>query len=95
MLRSAFADTGAAAGSGVGYFALVEGVIFVVILFLGLAYVWAKGDLDWVLSYTGKQYQPPERRPRVRPANVAEIEAERGAASAKAPAEPETVEAAG
>jgi NADH-quinone oxidoreductase subunit A len=93
VLRSAFADTGAAAGSGVGYFALVEGVIFVVILFLGLAYVWAKGDLDWVLSYTGKHYQPPERRPRVRPANVAEIEAAR--ASEAVPAEPETVEAAG
>lgn len=94
VLRSAFEDSGAAAGSGVGYFALVEGVVFVAILFLGLAYVWAKGDLDWVLSYTGKRYQPPERRARVRPANVAEIEAERGAA-AKAPAETETVEAAG
>jgi NADH-quinone oxidoreductase subunit A len=93
VLRSAFADTGAAAGSGVGYFALVEGVVFVVILFLGLAYVWAKGDLDWVLSYTGKRYQPPDRRTRVRPANVGEIEAAR--ASEAAPAEPETVEAAG
>lgn len=93
VLRSAFADTDAAAGSGVGYFALVEGVVFVVILFLGLAYVWAKGDLDWVLSYTGKPYQPPERRTRVRPVNVAEIEAAR--ASEAAPAEPETVEAAG
>ena len=93
VLRSAFADTGAAAGSGVGYFALVEGVVFVVILFLGLAYVWAKGDLDWVLSYTGKRYQPPDRRTRVRPANVAEIEAAR--ASEAAPAEAETVEAAG
>lgn len=92
VLRDSFADTGAAAGSGVGYFALVEGVIFVVVLFLGLAYVWAKGDLDWVLSYTGARYQPPERRTRVRPANVAEIEAEREAA---APAKAETVEAAG
>ena len=31
-----------------GYFALAEGVIFTVVLFLGLIYVWAKGDLDWV-----------------------------------------------
>ena len=46
------ADTGAAAaGTGVGAFALVEGVLFIVILFLGLAYVWAKGDLDWVLAW--------------------------------------------
>ena len=96
VLRSAFADTGAAAGSGIGYFALVEGVVFVVILFLGLAYVWAKGDLDWVLSYTGARYQPPERRPRVRPANVADIEAALEAESAtQAPAAGETVEAAG
>jgi NADH-quinone oxidoreductase subunit A len=97
VLRSAFADTGAAAGSGVGLFALVEGVVFVLILFLGLAYVWAKGDLDWVLSYSGPRYQPPERRERIRPANVADIEAQREAAleAAKAPPQSEPVEAAG
>lgn len=31
-----------------GYFALAEVLIFVLILLLGLAYVWAKGDLDWI-----------------------------------------------
>lgn len=31
-----------------GWFALTEMVLFVVILALGLAYVWAKGYLDWV-----------------------------------------------
>ncbi|CCH51406.1 NADH-ubiquinone/plastoquinone oxidoreductase chain 3 [Fibrisoma limi BUZ 3] len=31
-----------------GWFALTEAVLFVVILGLGLAYVWAKGYLDWV-----------------------------------------------
>lgn len=31
-----------------GEFALIEAVIFVVILFIGLVYAWAKGDLDWV-----------------------------------------------
>ncbi|GAB3576704.1 NADH-quinone oxidoreductase subunit A [Spirosoma luteolum] len=31
-----------------GWFALTEVVLFVVILALGLAYVWAKGYLDWV-----------------------------------------------
>lgn len=31
-----------------GWFALTEAILFVVILTLGLAYVWAKGYLDWV-----------------------------------------------
>jgi NADH-quinone oxidoreductase subunit A len=33
---------------GLGMLALVEGLIFIVILMVGLAYVWAKGDLQWV-----------------------------------------------
>ena len=47
VLKDAAADTGAAQGTGIGVFVLVEGILFIVILFLGLAYVWAKGDLDW------------------------------------------------
>ena len=31
-----------------GVFAFVEGLIFIAILVVGLAYVWAKGDLSWV-----------------------------------------------
>ena len=31
-----------------GWFALTEAVLFVAVLGLGLAYVWAKGYLDWV-----------------------------------------------
>lgn len=31
-----------------GLFAFVEGLIFIAILALGLAYVWAKGDLEWI-----------------------------------------------
>jgi NADH-quinone oxidoreductase subunit A len=31
-----------------GWFALTEAVLFVGVLALGLAYVWAKGYLDWV-----------------------------------------------
>ncbi|UFH53833.1 NADH-quinone oxidoreductase subunit A [Spirosoma sp. KNUC1025] len=31
-----------------GWFALAEAILFVIILALGLAYVWAKGYLDWV-----------------------------------------------
>jgi NADH-quinone oxidoreductase subunit A len=43
---------------GVGYFALIEGFIFISILFLGLAYVWAKGDLSWTAEYQGEDYHP-------------------------------------
>jgi NADH-quinone oxidoreductase subunit A len=31
-----------------GAFAFIEGLIFVAILVVGLAYVWRKGDLAWV-----------------------------------------------
>jgi NADH:ubiquinone oxidoreductase subunit 3 (subunit A) len=31
-----------------GPFAFVEGLIFIVILAIGLAYVWKKGDLAWI-----------------------------------------------
>ena len=31
-----------------GWIAFVEGLIFIAILMVGLAYVWAKGDLQWV-----------------------------------------------
>lgn len=34
--------------SGRGLFAFVEILVFVGILFLGLVYAWAKGDLEWV-----------------------------------------------
>jgi len=32
----------------IGPFAFIEMAVFVAILLLGLAYVWSKGDLDWV-----------------------------------------------
>ncbi len=32
---------------GLGWFAFIEMTIFVLILLAGLAYVWAKGDLQW------------------------------------------------
>jgi NADH-quinone oxidoreductase subunit A len=31
-----------------GAFAFIEGLIFIGILLVGLAYVWKKGDLEWV-----------------------------------------------
>jgi NADH-quinone oxidoreductase subunit A len=33
---------------GMGWFAFVEILIFISILLLGLAYVWVKGDLEWI-----------------------------------------------
>jgi len=30
-----------------GWFAFIEMIIFIVILFMGFVYLWAKGDLDW------------------------------------------------
>ncbi len=33
-----------------GPFAFIEGLIFIGILVAGLAYVWKKGDLEWVKS---------------------------------------------
>lgn len=38
---------------GRGVFALVEVLVFVVILLLGLVYVWVKGDLEWIRSIKG------------------------------------------
>lgn len=34
--------------SGQGLFAFIEILLFIGILFLGLIYAWAKGDLEWV-----------------------------------------------
>ena len=95
VLGDAVADRGAAQGAGIGAFALVEGILFIVILFLGLAYVWAKGDLDWVLTYSASTYQPPDRRPKVHMPQVKELEAALEAHKAAQPAPaPEGEEAA-
>ena len=32
---------------GLGMFAFIEMVVFLIILLVGFAYVWVKGDLDW------------------------------------------------
>jgi NADH-quinone oxidoreductase subunit A len=92
-LREALRGTGAAAGTSIGLFALVEGVLFIAILFLGLAYVWAKGDLDWVLAYRGEGYRPSVPHRRVVIPTVAELEAATRAEPAP-PAADETEEAA-
>jgi NADH-quinone oxidoreductase subunit A len=38
---------------GRGVFALLEVLVFVVILLVGLIYVWVKGDLEWIRSIKG------------------------------------------
>jgi NADH-quinone oxidoreductase subunit A len=75
VLHHAVHDTGAAAGMGLGAFALIEGVLFITILFLGLAYVWIKGDLDWVLAWKHTHYSPPSERPRIHLPSVKDLEA--------------------
>ncbi len=35
----------------IGLLAFVEMLIFIAILLVGLAYVWAKGDLEWIRSF--------------------------------------------
>jgi NADH-quinone oxidoreductase subunit A len=85
VLGDAVADRGAAQGAGIGAFVLLEGLLFVLILFLGLAYVWAKGDLDWVLSYRHSTYQPPDRRAKIGLPAVKEIEAALDAQKAAEP----------
>ena len=51
----------------IGLWAVAKGALFIVILFFGLITVWAKGDLDWVMSYDGPKYVPTaaRRRPSV------------------------------
>jgi NADH-quinone oxidoreductase subunit A len=75
VLKEALSNSGAAAGAGIGIFALVEGAIFIVVLFLGLAYVWAKGDLDWVLAWHRTRYEPRLPRARIAIPTVEEITA--------------------
>jgi NADH-quinone oxidoreductase subunit A len=43
------------ADQGLGLYAFAELFIFVTILLLGLVYVWAKGDLEWIRTVRGAQ----------------------------------------
>jgi NADH-quinone oxidoreductase subunit A len=94
VLKESLENRGAAASAGIGLFALAEGVIFIAILFLGLAYVWAKGDLDWVLAYKQNRFEPEEPRAGVVIPSVAEITAAREAAAHAPVAEKKADEAA-
>ncbi len=47
-VEAAFLIPWAVVFKSIGMVAFVEGLIFIAILGVGLAYVWAKGDLHWV-----------------------------------------------
>jgi len=50
--------------NGLGLFALAEIVVFIGILFVGLVYVWAKGDFEWLkrVSTTPTEASPERLR---------------------------------
>ena len=50
--------------NGLGLFALAEIVVFIGILFVGLVYVWAKGDFEWLkrVSTTPTEASPDRLR---------------------------------
>ncbi|MCU0690215.1 MAG: NADH-quinone oxidoreductase subunit A [Polyangiaceae bacterium] len=43
---------------GSGWFAMLEILVFIGILLLGLAYVWVKGDLEWIRDMRTAQRGP-------------------------------------
>lgn len=55
VLKQALADP------SIGGVAFLEGVVFIAILALGLAYVWRKGDLNWVKELSDSQAQGMRR----------------------------------
>ncbi|WP_437589872.1 NADH-quinone oxidoreductase subunit A [Sorangium sp. So ce1000] len=52
---------------GSGLFALIEIFLFVAILMLGFAYVWAKGDLNWIRAIKGDPRGAQNVSSRLRP----------------------------
>lgn len=47
---------------GSGWFAFVEVLVFIGILMLGLAYVWIKGDLEWIRDIKSDRRGPQNVR---------------------------------
>ena len=62
--------------AGIGLVAFTELMVFVAVLLAGLAYVWKKGDLEWVKKI---RYEPSSGRamPPVTPSNDATTKAAR------------------
>ncbi|MDP7033068.1 MAG: NADH-quinone oxidoreductase subunit A [Planctomycetota bacterium] len=53
---------GAIGGSATGVFVFLEAAIFLLILFVGLIYVWKRGDLDWVKSSSAQEVDARQRQ---------------------------------
>lgn len=51
----------AAVGSKLARMALVDMAFFYAVLLVGFAYVWYRGDLDWVRAVASERVQPPSR----------------------------------
>jgi NADH-quinone oxidoreductase subunit A len=49
----------AQASASLAWVAFVELFLFTAILVVGLAWVWAHGDLEWVKNLTGASYEAP------------------------------------
>lgn len=69
--------------AGLGWLAFIEATTFIVILLAGLAYVWARGDIDWTPR--------PGTRPRTtgeqeRPGRAGRVVVPRGGSLPAAPA---------
>jgi NADH-quinone oxidoreductase subunit A len=47
---------------GLGGLAFIEAAVFIVILMVGLAYVWARGDIEWT-ARAPEEAAPPAPRP--------------------------------
>lgn len=47
---------------GMGWFAFFEVLVFIGILLLGLAYVWVKGDLEWIRTLRAERRGPQNVR---------------------------------
>lgn len=52
---------------GSGWFALIELAVFVGILLLGLGYVWAKGDLEWIRTLRRAERREPQNLDNAQP----------------------------
>ena len=53
----------AQASASMAWIAFVELFLFTAILVVGLAWVWAHGDLEWVKTLTSASHQPPPAKP--------------------------------
>src|SRR5262245_47041117 len=69
-VRAADAATDPAAASAANLFAWIvfaDLLVFFGVLLVGFAYLWKRGDLDWVRSLSAQQEQDPDERPGVSP----------------------------